>query len=58
MGQKCDVIIFNSNADWSTSDLYTRSWLVTGGSDALFYSGWGSGLADNNGRDYGIERKF
>ena len=39
-------------------DLYTRSWLVTGGSDALYYSSWGSGLADNNGWDYGIERKF
>ena len=32
-------------------DLYTRSWLVTGESGALYYSGWGSGLADNNGWD-------
>ena len=36
-------------------DLYTRSWLATGGNDAVNYSGWGSGLADNNGWDYGIE---
>lgn len=36
-------------------DLYIRSWLATGGNDAVNYSGWGSGLADNNGWDYGIE---
>lgn len=39
-------------------DLYTRSWSAPDGSDALYYSGWESGLADSTGWDYGIERKF